>query len=84
MRLDREVLRSPRTGALLLVVGVVLVVAGVAFHGVAAAHRPSGPDGGDTWTVVLNHAGLRAGAYGAVVAGAFLAVRGWNLRRRRD
>ncbi|GAB3452469.1 hypothetical protein GCM10027519_04220 [Kineococcus endophyticus] len=84
MRLDRAVLRSPRSGALLLVVGVVLVVAGVAFHGVAAAHRPSGPDGGDTWTVVLNHAGLRAGAYGAVVAGAFLAVRGWNLRRRRD
>ncbi len=84
MRLDRAVLRSPRSGALLLVVGVVLVVAGVAFHGVAAAHRPSGPDGGDTWTVVLNHAGLRAGAYGAVVAGAFLVVRGWNLRRRRD
>ncbi|MEZ0491433.1 hypothetical protein AB2L28_04205 [Kineococcus sp. TBRC 1896] len=74
--------RTPRTGALLLVVGIVLLVSGVAFHAVAAAHRPSGPDGGDTWTVLLNHAGLRAGAYGAVVAGAFLAVRGWNLRRR--
>lgn len=84
MRLDRRVLRSPRSGALLLVVGVVLLLAGVAFHGVAAAHRPSGPDGGDTWTVLLNHAGLRAGAYGAVVAGAYLAVRGWSLRRCRD
>ncbi|WP_380173753.1 hypothetical protein ACFEMC_03760 [Kineococcus sp. DHX-1] len=76
--------RPSPSGSFLLLVGVVLVVAGVAFHGVAAAHRPSGPDGGDTWTVLLNHAGLRAGAYGAVVAGAFLAVRGWNLRRRRD
>ncbi len=84
MRLDRGVLRSPRSGALLLVVGVVLLLAGVAFHGVAAAHRPSGPDGGDTWTVLLNHAGLRAGAYGRRRRGGVLAVRGWSLRRCRD
>ncbi len=61
--------------------GVVLVVLGVAFHGVAAAYRPSGPDGGDTWAVLLNHAGLRWGAYGAVAAGVWLTVRGWNARR---
>ena len=68
--------------ALPTVVGAVLLTAGVAFHGVASAHRPSGPGGSDTWTVVLNHTALRWGAYGAVVAGVALVVRGRNLRRR--
>ncbi|WP_432484133.1 hypothetical protein [Kineococcus esterisolvens] len=67
----------------LLVLGIVLVVAGVAFHGVAAAHRPSGPGGSDTWEGLLNHAALRWGAYGAVAGGVLLVVRGWNLRRQR-
>ena len=52
-------------------------------HGVAAAHRPSGPGGSDTWEALLDHAALRWGAYGAVVGGVFLVVRGWNLRRPR-
>lgn len=76
--------RRPRGRAwatLLLVVGVVLTVAGVAFHGVASAHRPSGPGGSDTWDVVLNHVALRWAAYGAVVGGLFLVVHGWNRRR---
>ena len=77
---DRR-LRGRAWATLLLVVGVVLTVAGVAFHGVAAAHRPSGPGGSDTWDVVLNHVALRWGAYGAVVGGLFLVVRGWNRRR---
>lgn len=79
---DEDRRRRGRAWAtLLLVVGVVLTVAGVAFHGVAAAHRPSGPGGSDTWDVVLNHVALRWGAYGAVVGGLFLVVHGWNRRR---
>ncbi|GAA0309757.1 hypothetical protein [Kineococcus aurantiacus] len=66
-----------------LVLGIVLVVAGVAFHGVAAAHRPSGPGGSDTWETVLDHAALGWAAYGAVAAGVFLTVRGWNSRGGR-
>ncbi|PRY12247.1 hypothetical protein [Kineococcus rhizosphaerae] len=74
--------RDRRWAGPLIALGLVLLTAGVAFHGVAAAHRPSGPGGSDTWTVVLNHTALRWGAYGAVVAGVALVVRGWNLRRR--
>lgn len=73
--------RRRARATLLLVVGVVLTVAGVAFHGVAAAHRPSGPGGSDTWDVLLNHVALRWGAYGAVVGGLYLVVRGGNQRR---
>lgn len=77
--------RHVRTGwraVALLAVGLVLVLAGVALHGVAVAHRPSGPGGSDTWEVLVDHAALRWAAYGAVVGGVVLVVRGWSLRRR--
>ncbi|WP_432548325.1 hypothetical protein [Kineococcus sp. SYSU DK004] len=79
---SRQERRGGRVAAQ-VVVGVVLVVAGVAFHSVAAAHRPSGPGGSSTWAALLDHAALRWAAYGAVVGGTALVVRGWNLRRQR-
>ncbi|MBB2900865.1 ATP/ADP translocase [Kineococcus radiotolerans] len=79
---EQQRVRGRGWAVTLLVVGAVLVVAGIAFHGVAAAHRPSGPGGSTTWEALLDHAALRWGAYGAVVGGVYLVVRGWNLRRR--
>lgn len=66
-----------------VVLGAVLLVVGVALHGVAAAHTASTDLLAENVLVEFAQRGwVRLAAWAAVAGGALLAVRGWSPRRR--
>ena len=70
----------------LLVLGVLVLLAGIALHALAAYSRPDGADPLGVPAVLREWSWLlRWVAWGGVVGGAWLTVRGWSGRSpRRD